>query len=344
VIDILVIPGDGIGPEVVAAALAVMQATAAPLRFHEAAAGWEAFRRAGDALPADTLAAARSASAILFGAVASPSAPVAGYRSPIVALRQQLGLGANLRPVRSANADLVVVRENTEGLYAGRERVSDDGATAIAERVITRQASAHIAHVAFRLARQRSRPQPRVTIVHKANILRATCGLFRQTALQVAADYPDVRVDELLVDTAALQLVAHPARFDVLVTTNLFGDILSDVACHHAGGLGMARSANLGAHHALFEPVHGAAPDIAGRGRANPLAAIGCAAWMLEHLAQQHAAAPALATAARQIERALAWVREHGPLTPDLGGTATTGAVTAAVIAALGTAAQEVAR
>lgn len=253
-IDILVIPGDGIGPEVVAAALAVMQATAAPLRFHEAAAGWEAFRRAGDALPADTLAAARSASAILFGAVASPSAPVAGYRSPIVALRQQLGLGANLRPVRSASADLVVVRENTEGLYAGRERVSDDGATAIAERVITRQASAHIAHVAFRLARQRSRPQPRVTIVHKANILRATCGLFRQTALQVAADYPDVRVDELLVDTAALQLVAHPARFDVLVTTNLFGDILSDVACHHAGGLGMARSANLGAHHALFEP------------------------------------------------------------------------------------------
>jgi homoisocitrate dehydrogenase len=197
-----------------------------------------------------------------------------------------------------------VVRENTEGLYAGRERVEDGGDTAVAERVITRRASERIARAAFELARAR-RPQtgdrepcgetadngprstvhgPKVTIVHKANVLRETCGLFRAVALEVAKDYPDVAANELLVDTCALQLVTRPEHFDVIVTTNLFGDILSDVACAWGGGLGLAVSANIGATHALFEPVHGAAPDIAGKGVANPLAAIGCAAMLLEHL------------------------------------------------------------
>lgn len=371
--SVLVIAGDGIGPEVIGAAVAVLRATGLPLELREAEAGWGCFERHGVALPGETLAAAREADAILFGAVASPSRPVAGYRSPIVALRRELDLYANIRPVAgfqvsgsmyrgegsdtryptpNTQIDLVVVRENTEGLYAGRERLEDSGDTAIAERVITRRASERIARAAFELARSRCQvsaggyqgddaaarhpppdtPYPKVTIVHKANILRETCGLFRSVALGVAEEYPDVAVDELLVDTAALRLVQHPERFDVIVTTNLFGDILSDVACHWGGGMGMAVSANIGERQALFEPVHGAAPDIAGKGIANPLAAIGCAAMLLEHLGnREQGAADSLAAATRiraAVQRALA----AGILPPDLGGSATTEDVTQAVI------------
>ncbi|ABU59521.1 isocitrate/isopropylmalate dehydrogenase family protein [Roseiflexus castenholzii] len=348
---ILVIPGDGIGREVIPAAVAVLQATNLPLQFVEADAGWDCFQRCGDALPHETLDAARAADAVLFGAVASPSYPVAGYRSPIVRLRRELDLYANIRPVfddpppgdpRARRVDLAVVRENTEGLYAGRERVEDGGATAIAERVITRRASERIARVAFELARARraarradDAPPGRVTIVHKANVLRETCGLFRTIALDVAQAYPDVQADEMLVDACALHLATRPERFDVIVTTNLFGDILSDVACAWGGGLGLAPSANLGERHALFEPVHGAAPDIAGKGIANPLAAIGCAALLLDHLASR--ASPDTASAIRawseRIRRAVRHVRAVGPHTPDLGGDAATSETTAAVIA-----------
>jgi homoisocitrate dehydrogenase len=380
---ILVIPGDGIGREVMPAAVEVLRATGLPLQFVEAEAGWGCFERSGVSLPPETLAAARAADAILFGAVASPSHPVVGYRSPIVALRRELDLYANIRPVRPLRdgslgqrhppIDLVVVRENTEGLYVGLE--TSDGETAIAQRVITRRASERIARVAFELARSRKTRNeergtrnitlssslivprssfPKVTIVHKANILRETCGLFRTTALQVAAEYPDVAVDELLVDTAALQLVQQPERFDVIVTTNLFGDILSDVASVWSGGLGMAPSANIGARHALFEPVHGAAPDIAGRGIANPLAAIGCAAMLLEYLADRRLAGADLpmGTAARAeagsrslAEQCRSWAgRMHdairatladGVATPDLGGSASTQEVTQTVITAM---------
>lgn len=349
---ILVIPGDGIGREVIPAAVAVLQSTGLPLRFAEADAGWECFQRCGEALPLETLDAARAADAVLFGAVASPSHPVAGYRSPIVRLRRELDLYANIRPVfddppragdlRARRVDLVVVRENTEGLYAGRERVEDGGATAIAERVITRRASERIARVAFELARARhaarsaeDAPPAKVTIVHKANVLRETCGLFRAVALEVAQAYPDVQADEMLVDTCALQLATRPERFDVIVTTNLFGDILSDVACAWGGGLGLASSANLGERHALFEPVHGAAPDIAGKGIANPLAAIGCAALLLDYLAHRaplDVASDFRAWSAR-IQRAIRRVRVAGPHTPDLGGNAVTSEVTNAVIA-----------
>lgn len=342
--SILLIPGDGIGPEVTEAAVAVLRASGLPLQFAEAEAGWGTFQRQGAALPDATLAAAQASDAILFGAVASPSHPVPGYRSPIVGMRRALDLYANIRPVASipatlaagrAPVDLVVVRENTEGLYAGRERLEDGGATAIAERVITRAASERIARAALELARARgqaaARPA-RVTVVHKANVLRETCGLFRSAALDVATAFPDVAVDELLVDTAALQLVQRPERFDVIVTTNLFGDILSDIACYWGGGMGMASSANLGRSTALFEPVHGAAPDIAGQGVANPLAAIGCAAMLLDHLAT-HVADPAPYLAAAQRTRAAASATlAHGPATPDLGGSATTAQVTAAVI------------
>lgn len=342
---ILVIPGDGIGPEVTCAAVAVLRATGLPLEFTEAEAGWGTFQQHGMALPEETLDAARAADAVLFGAVASPSHPVAGYRSPIVALRRALDLYANIRPTTNDRheIDLAVVRENTEGLYAGRERVEDNGDTAIAERVITRRASERIARVAFELARRRAqeterRKQPKVTIVHKANVLRETCGLFRSVAFGVAEEYPDVQADELLVDTAALQLVQRPERFDVVVTTNLFGDILSDVACHWGGGMGLATSANMGETHALFEPVHGAAPDIAGKGIANPLAAIGCAAMLLEW----HAGRPTtddrrpipneMLAAAERIRNGVRHALAHGPHTPDLGGKAHTGAVTEAVI------------
>jgi homoisocitrate dehydrogenase len=375
---ILVVPGDGIGREVIPAAVEVLRATGLSLEFVPAEAGWECFQRHGDSLPDATLAAARAAEAVLFGAVSSPSHPVAGYRSPIVGLRRALDLYANIRPVKGnwgvgdrgwglhsptpnsqlPTPDLVVVRENTEGLYAGQE--TNDGETAVARRVITRRASQRIARVAFELARARRttnderskeveggqpspfilRPSssPKVTIVHKANILRETCGLFRAAALAVAEEYPDVAVDEQLVDSAALQLVQRPERFDVLVTTNMFGDILSDVASYWCGGLGMATSANIGDDRALFEPVHGSAPDIAGQGTANPLAAIGCAAMLLDHVASRRpheAEARQFKLWARRIRAAIQAVLAGDRLTPDLGGTARTEQVTAAILAAM---------
>jgi homoisocitrate dehydrogenase len=373
---ILVVPGDGIGLEVIPAALEVLRATGLPLEFVPAEAGWECFQRHGASLPDETLAAARAADAVLFGAVSSPSHHVAGYRSPIVGLRRALDLYANIRPVttdhrpttaddqlfsssvvgrRSSVVDLVVVRENTEGLYAGQE--TSDGETAVARRVITRKASERIAQVAFELARARQktkdeRPKefeqghlssfvlrpsstPKVTVVHKANVLRETCGLFRAAALKVAEEYPDVIVDEQLVDSAALQLVQHPERFDVLVTTNMFGDILSDVASYWCGGLGMATSANIGAAHALFEPVHGSAPDIAGKGIANPLAAIGCAAMLLEYAAGQRAPGDEYLSWAACIRSAIEATLASDIRTPDLGGTARTEDVTNKVLTSM---------
>jgi homoisocitrate dehydrogenase len=375
------LPGDGIGREVVPAALDVLRATGLPFEFVPAEAGWECFQQHGASLPDETLAAARAADAILFGAVSSPSQPVAGYRSPIVGLRRALDLYANIRPVKtkdqrrktkdgesdpfvlrsSSFVDLVVVRENTEGLYAGLE--TSDGETAVAQRVITRKASERIGRAAFELARARrktedERPEefeqgrlssfvlrplstPRVTVVHKANVMRETCGLFRATVLKVAEEYPDVTADEQLVDSAALQLVQRPERFDVLVTTNMFGDILSDVASYWCGGLGMATSANIGDNHALFEPVHGSAPDIAGKGIANPLAAIGCAAMLLEHLANcrlpnsQQSIRDECRIWATRIRAAIAATLTNGPKARDLGGSATTDAVTKAVIESL---------
>ncbi|WP_129677764.1 isocitrate/isopropylmalate dehydrogenase family protein [Candidatus Chloroploca sp. Khr17] len=332
--QICVIPGDGIGPEVLGAAVRVLQTLVPEVVLHEADAGWATFEQQGTALPAATLAAARVADAILFGAVASPSHSVTGYRSPIVQLRRELDLYANIRPVVGLPGrmpvDLVVVRENTEGLYAGRERLEDAGATAIAERVVTRRASQRIVQIACELARQRAseRGRPgRVTIVHKANVLRVSDGLFRETALEVTRAFPDLMIEEQLVDVAAMRLAQSPERFDVVVTTNLFGDILSDVACIHGGGLGLAASSNLGDRQALFEPVHGAAPDIAGQGIANPLAAITCVALLLTRYGYLKQAA--------RLEAAIRHVQHDGPHTPDLGGTARTALVTEAVIGLL---------
>ena len=327
---ICVMPGDGIGQEVIPAAVQVLQALSLPMTFVHADAGWGCFERCGASVPEETLAAIRSSDAALFGAVSSPMRKVEGYRSAVITMRQQLDLYANLRPVVTVpiassrqGVDMIVVRENTEGLYVGQEeRLAD---RAIARRVITVRGSERILRYAYDLARRRRRRK--VTIVHKANVLKETCGLFREIGLRIAAGYPEITTEEMLVDTAAMRLVTDPQAFDVLVTTNLFGDILSDEASALCGGLGLAPSGNIGEQAAIFEPVHGSAPDIAGKGIANPLAAVLAAAMMLDHIGEDGLAA--------RVRTAVHTVLARGVLTPDLGGTASTVDVTAAVIGAL---------
>ena len=327
---ICLIEGDGIGHEVIPAGRRVLEATGLPLAYVEAEAGWDTFQRLGTALPEETVEAVRGADAALFGAVSSPLQRVEGYRSPIVALRRELDLYANLRPVISQpvpssrpGIDLLIVRENSEGLYAGRERTGSDeaGEWAVTERVITRRASERIVHLACQQAMAR---RQRLTIVHKANVLRATCGLFRETALRVAAQFPQVQVDEQLVDAAAMRLITEPERFDVIVTTNLFGDILSDEAAALVGGLGLAPSGNVGERAAVFEPVHGSAPDIAGRGIANPVATFYAVAMLLDYLGEGQAAG--------HLREAIVAVLRSDTRTPDLGGSATTSEVTERVL------------
>jgi homoisocitrate dehydrogenase len=289
-LKLCVIEGDGIGKEVIPAAVEVLQHVFPDLDIHPAEAGWDCFQRQGVSVPPATLQMVRECGAALFGAVSSPSRKVEGYRSAILTLRQELNLYANLRPIHSLpglsprpDVDLMIVRENSEGLYCGRERM--DGDTAIAERVITRAASRRIGQTALDVAIAYGRK--RITIVHKANILPITDGLFRDSVREVAMEMDaaryDISLDELLVDNAAYQLAANPQAFEVIVTTNLFGDILSDEAAVWCGGMGMAPSINLGVGLAIAEPVHGSAPDIAGKGIANPIAAILSAALLVRY-------------------------------------------------------------
>jgi homoisocitrate dehydrogenase len=333
---VCMIPGDGIGTEVIAAAGEVLAATVPGIRLEWADAGWDCFLRTGSALPEATLAVINRADSVLFGATQSPSGGAAGYASPILTLRRRLDLYANLRPTRrllstDPEVDFLIVRENTEGLYSGRER--REGDTAIAERVITRSASLRIAERAFHEARRRaaSSPvgrEPKVTIVHKANVLKVSDGLFRECCLEAASAFPDVKTDELLVDATAMWLVRDPSRFDVIVTTNLFGDILSDLAAGLTGGLGMAPSANVGSGRTgVFEPVHGSAPDIARRGVANPTGAILSAAMLLDHLG--------LTDEASRIRRAVRRALDDGFATTDIGGKSGTEEMSAAIRARL---------
>lgn len=288
--QLCVIEGDGIGREVIPAAVAVLQQVMPDLQIRRAEAGWDCFLKYGVSVLPETFEAVRECGAALFGAVSSPARQVDGYRSAILALRQKLDLYANLRPVRSlpklsprSDVDLLIVRENSEGLYSGRERM--EGETAIAERIVTRAASRRIGRAALELAQTEGRK--RVTIVHKANILPVTDGLFRDSIREVAREMDisgiGIGLDELLVDNAAYQMAANPQDFSVIVTTNLFGDILSDEAAYWCGGMGLAPSLNLGDGLALAEPVHGSAPDIAGKGIANPIAAILSAALLVRH-------------------------------------------------------------
>jgi homoisocitrate dehydrogenase len=325
---VCLLPGDGIGPEVIERAEQVLRALPLHWEFTRAEIGFGAYERLGTPLPDPTLDAIRRADASLLGAVTTPPA-IPGYFSPVVRMRQSLDLFANLRPCRSIphacsrpGIDLLIVRENTEGLYSGVERTEDDGQRAVTERIITRRASERILRKAFDLTRRTVRKT--VHVVHKANVLRATCGLFRQVALEVAQDYPEINMQEMLVDTCAMELVRAPGQFDVIVTTNLFGDILSDEACMFVGGLGVAASGNIGTNAAVFEPVHGSAPSLAGTGTANPIATFLAAAMLLDHLGEN-----SYADRLRHgIENSIA----AGQVTSDLGGTLTTETVTAEVI------------
>jgi homoisocitrate dehydrogenase len=321
---ICLIPGDGIGMEVIPAAVEALKALSLDLTFVEAEAGFTCFQKHGNALPASTYELARKSDAVLFGATSSPSTVVPGYRSPILALRREFDLYANLRPVFSLpgtfsqpGIDLLIVRENTEGLYSGREH--RDGDMAIAERVITRQGSERIIRVACEQALQRAKIRhrsPTLTIVHKANVLKLTDGLFRECALKVTAEFPGIEVNEFLVDAAAMRLVKAPQSFDVLVTTNLFGDILSDEASALVGGLGVAPSGNIGMGIPVFEPVHGSAPDIAGKGIANPVGALLSSVLMLETLQEL--------AAAEKLRQAVLDTLASGIYTVDIGGNAST--------------------
>lgn len=325
---ICLLPGDGIGPEVINAAEQVLRVLPLDFEFVCAHIGFGAYERLGSPLPDSTLEEIQSSSAALFGAVTTPP-NIPNYFSPVVRMRQVLELYANLRPTRSIphkssrpNIDFVIVRENTEGLYSGIERLEDGGNRAVTERVITRKGSERIIRKAFDVARQTNRKS--VHVVHKANVLRQTCGLFRSIALEVAKEYPDISMHEMLVDTCAMELVRAPEQFEIIVTTNLFGDILSDEACMFVGGLGVAASANIGVNTAVFEPVHGSAPTLVGTGKANPVATFLAAAMMLDHLNEASCA-----------ERLLNVVNEciaAGETTPDLGGTLTTSQVAQRVI------------
>jgi 3-isopropylmalate dehydrogenase/methanogen homoisocitrate dehydrogenase len=315
--SITVIPGDGIGPEVMEAALTVLEGLNLDMEFFPAMAGNACFQKLGTTIPSQTIDLALQTDATLFGAVTT----VPGQKSAILTLRKELDLYANIRPVKSypginslyPDLDFLIVRENTEGLYAGREEYTPDGAQAL--RVVTRKASRRICEFAFQQAKQNG--FTRVTAVHKSNVLKKTDGVFKEAFYRVAQDYGDLEAEDLYVDAVAMFLVTQPQRFQVLVTTNLFGDILSDEGAGLVGGLGMVPSANIGDKNALFEPVHGSAPDIAGQGVANPTAMHLSVVMMLDHLQEEQEA--------RRLEKALLTVIKEGRvLTPDLGGKAST--------------------
>jgi isocitrate dehydrogenase (NAD+) len=317
---VTLIPGDGVGPELVEAAVTVLAASGVSLEFELHQAGAAMIEQYGTPLPGDVLDSIRRTGVALKGPVTTPVG--AGFRSVNVTLRVELGLYANLRPARSLpgapcvypDVDLVIVRENTEDLYVGRERMVDAD-TAESIKVITRSASERIARFAFEYAVLHGRRS--VTAVHKANIMKLSDGLFLDCARAVAAEYPDVLFQDRIVDNMCLQLVRRPQDYDVLVLPNLYGDIVSDLAAGLVGGLGLAPGANIGEDAAVFEAVHGSAPDIAGTDKVNPAAFLLSGAMMLDHLGEHDVA--------RRVERAVVDVLAAGRhTTPDVGGSAGT--------------------
>src|SRR3954469_17668674 len=328
---ITLIPGDGIGLEGTSAAQKVLGASGVAIEWHPVLAGQAALDKLGSPLPPETLDAVANASATLKGPTATPSGT--GFRSVNVELRQKLHLYANYRPAKSMpgvpsryeNVDLIVVRENTEGLYRGLEHEVVPGVVE-SLRVVTESASERIARFAFETARRQGRK--RVTCVHKANILKLSDGLFLRTCRVVAQSFPDIAFDDSIIDATAMKLVINPHAFDVMVMENLFGDIVSDLTAGLIGGLGLAPSANVGERVAVFEAVHGSAPDIAGKGTANPTAIILSAVLMLRYLGEK--------SAADRVENAIRSVFYLGTArTRDLGGTATTAQFVDAVLAAM---------
>lgn len=325
---VVIIPGDGVGPEVTEAARQIVDATGVSIAWETHYAGGEAVERFGQPLPEQTLSAISEAGTALKGPLATASGT--GFRSVNVEIRKRLDLYANFRPAQSmdgirsryADVDLIVIRENTEGLYSGLEHEVVPGVVE-SLRVVTAHASERIARFAFETARKYGREK--VTCVHKANILKLSDGLFLDTARRIAGEFSDIEFDDCIVDAAAMKLVIDPTQFDVLVMENLFGDILSDLCSGLVGGLGVTPSANIGQDAAVFEAVHGTAPDIAGQQLANPTALVLSAALMLRHLGE--------ADAAERVETAIRRVIADGEcLTVDLGGTASTSDFTEAVI------------
>lgn len=315
---IAVAEGDGIGQEVVPVAQNILALLHPEYEFYPVEVGYGKWQKSGAACTADDISLLRDADAILFGAVTTP--PAADYKSVVLQIRKELDLYANLRPVRGEGVDIMVVRENTEGLYSGIEWQEEDRASTL--RVITRKGSERIARTACRIARERKN---HLTIGNKANVIKSDV-FFRDICINIA-EKEGVLYNTSFIDALTLDVLMHPKRYDVIVTTNIFGDILSDAAAYLVGGLGMLPSANIGDSHALFEPVHGSAPDIAGKGVANPVAAIRSAAMLLSHIGDTQGAA--------LIDDALRLTAEAGITTPDTGGTASTREAGEAVCAAI---------
>ena len=325
---ITLLPGDGIGPEVTAAVVAIIECAGVDVEWEKFFVGAEAIARFGDPLPAEVLASIVRNKVALKGPVTTPVGT--GFSSINVRLRKALDLYANLRPVRSMpniitryeDIDLIVVRENTESLYAGLEHEVVPGVVE-SLKIITERASTRIAKFAFEYARANNRK--RITVVHKANIMKLSDGLFLQCFRNVAKDYPEIVADDRIVDNMCMQLVQNPTQFDVLLLENLYGDIVSDLTAGLVGGLGVVAGANIGENGAVFEAVHGSAPDIAGQNKANPLALLQSAVLMCNYIGEN--------VAARKINDAIATVLAQGPerRTADIGGTGTTADFTAAM-------------
>lgn len=332
---ITVIPGDGIGPEVTAATLTVLRAAGADLEYDERLGGVTALEQVGNPLPDDTLDSIRAHRVVLKGPLTTPSGT--GFRSINVAIRKEFDLYANVRPVRTIvpggryeDIDLVLIRENTEGLYVGVEHYigmeGDPRAAAESVMIITRFGAERISRYAFDYARKLGRKK--VTLAHKANILKYTQGLFLDVAKRVAEGYPEIAWEDRIIDATAMQLVLDPYQFDVLVMENMFGDILSDLMAGLVGGLGFAPAGNIGDHGAMFEAVHGSAPDIAGRGVANPTGLLLSACMLLDYVDQGE-------TADRIRSAIDAVVRAGACRTRDMGGDASTREYTDALVGAL---------
>ena len=330
---VTLIPGDGIGPEIMGAARRVLEATGVPLEWDEQLGGVAALEQSGNPLPDATLESIRRTRVALKGPLTTPVG--SGFRSVNVALRREFNLYANVRPARTLvpggryeDVDIVLVRENTEGLYVGFETFipvdGDPKAVAQASSIVTRHGCERIARFAFEYALRHGRRK--VTICHKANILKTVSGLFLEVARAVGATYEGrVECNDVIIDAAAMKLVLDPSQFDVIVTTNMFGDILSDEIAGLVGGLGLAPGANIGDGAAIFEAVHGSAPDIAGRGIANPSALLLAGCEMLDYLGE--------AAAADRVRTALVvTLRDDAIRTPDLRGHATTLEFTDAIL------------
>lgn len=327
---VTVLPGDGIGPDIVDATIKVLDHLDCDLDFEYAIAGGEALKQGLDLVPEETLAKIAENPVALKGPITTPIGR--GFSSVNVSLRQHFDLFANVRPalsipgatLRYTDIDILVVRENMEGLYSGvGHKRSEDGERAELTSVVTRKGSTRVIRHAFKLARQLKREK--VTVVHKANIMKSTSGLFLEVARGVAKEFDDIEFEEMIVDNCAMQLVMNPHRFDVMVTTNLFGDILSDLCAGLVGGLGLAPGANIGDDRGIFEAVHGSAPDIAGKNIANPTALLLASAMMLDYL-ELNDASQRVRAAVRKV------IGEGRTTTPDLGGSASTTDYTQALI------------